>query len=260
MNTPAAEGAETAHALDQNDGDYYDSYQQPPSKRVTGGTPGCKRAVPSPYDYTSKDAAVASHEGPGGNSSGSETNIPPCQCGQPCVRRVSNTGKNPGRAFFKCPKPQGEQCNYFKWEEELGAVGAVQANKVSYGSETAGGGIYGGSGGSYSGGAPIGFGHNPYASNPYTASQAASSSVAPVNPYVSEAPGSGAYRGGAGAYGGGGVGAEGGAGLAKSAVHGSAGDEYVKCLCGIDCPVKTSNSANNPGRQFFACPKMRDVG
>ena len=33
-----------------------------------------------------------------------------CTCGGSCVLLTSNSQKNPGRKFYKCPKPQGEQC------------------------------------------------------------------------------------------------------------------------------------------------------
>ncbi|GIL87597.1 hypothetical protein Vretimale_14713 [Volvox reticuliferus] len=180
---------------------------------------------------------------------------PACQCGQPCTRRVSNTGKNPGRAFFKCARPQNEQCGYFKWEDELGpgAEGrATQTIRSGYGDGGIGarngsGSANGNGGGSaYSGGVGGGLVHNPYVTNSYPTSQAASSSGPPANHYTADGVGgTGAYGGGGGAY----------TGTDKA---GSGGDEFVKCMCGIDCPVKTSNSANNPGRQFFACPKMRD--
>ena len=33
-----------------------------------------------------------------------------CTCGDPASLLTSNSQKNPGRKFYKCPKPQGEQC------------------------------------------------------------------------------------------------------------------------------------------------------
>ena len=39
---------------------------------------------------------------------------------------------------------------------------------------------------------------------------------------------------------------------------GQEGDE-PKCPCGVAMPRKVSNSANNPGREFWACAKEREV-
>eukprot|EP00775_Hariotina_reticulata_P014224 gene14224-14368_t len=44
-----------------------------------------------------------------------------CVCGQPALQRTSNTSKNPGRVFYKCPKPQGEQCDFFQWADDPGS-------------------------------------------------------------------------------------------------------------------------------------------
>ncbi|GLC36475.1 hypothetical protein PLESTB_000152200 [Pleodorina starrii] len=249
VNTPEATapatGGRNADESNQNGDGYYDNYQPQAAKRSAGGAPGSQHIIPTPYDYNGNggtgaygapnggdhySGGAAAGPGPGGSSPNPPaTNAPSCQCDQPCIRRVSNTGKNPGRAFFKCPKPQGEQCSYFKWEDELGGEGApAQSGRGAYGGGVATSG-YGG-------------GHKPYTNN-----QAASTSGPATN---QAGGGTGAYGGGSGAYGG-------GADAAGGPVA-DGGDEPVKCMCGIDCPVKTSNSANNPGRQFFACPKMRD--
>lgn len=37
-----------------------------------------------------------------------------CECGDPAViRTAGSTSANAGRQFYKCPKPQGEQCGFF---------------------------------------------------------------------------------------------------------------------------------------------------
>ncbi|GLI63788.1 hypothetical protein VaNZ11_006870 [Volvox africanus] len=258
VNTPAAPRGRKARDLEQNNDQggeqigYYDAYQQPASKRATSATPGLPHAVSLPYNSTGNGAVTG---GVDVNYSNPQTNLAPsCQCGQPCTRRVSNTGKNPGRAFFKCVKPQNEQCGYFKWEDELGSGGeggATQTSRSGYGgggtgAHNGGEGANGCGGGSAYSGAIGGGGHNPYVTNPYANSQVASSSGLPANQYIAQAAGgTAAYEGGAGAQN-------------STEKAGAEGDEFVKCMCGIDCPVKISNSANNPGRQFFACPKMRD--
>ena len=57
-------------------------------------------------------------------------NCPLCLCGQLSMQlTVRKEGPNMGRMFFKCSKPQGEQCHYFQWADqplrvaELGATG-----------------------------------------------------------------------------------------------------------------------------------------
>ncbi len=39
----------------------------------------------------------------------------------------------------------------------------------------------------------------------------------------------------------------------------AAGGEAVLCTCGVPCTLRTSNSPNNPGRQFHACDKAREA-
>lgn len=44
---------------------------------------------------------------------------PPCFCNQNSVPlMVRKEGPNTGRTFFKCPMPQGQQCNFFQWADE----------------------------------------------------------------------------------------------------------------------------------------------
>ena len=57
-------------------------------------------------------------------------NCPLCLCGQHSMQlTVRKEGPNMGRMFFKCSKPQGEQCNNSQWADlplrvaELGATG-----------------------------------------------------------------------------------------------------------------------------------------
>ena len=43
-----------------------------------------------------------------------------CLCGEPAVRRISRKeNDNKGKSFLTCPRPQGGQCDFFKWEEQL---------------------------------------------------------------------------------------------------------------------------------------------
>lgn len=44
---------------------------------------------------------------------------PPCPCGLPSTQlTVRKEGPNMGRIFYKCSKPQGEQCGHFQWADE----------------------------------------------------------------------------------------------------------------------------------------------
>lgn len=124
--------------------------QQQPNKRSAGGAPGAQFAQPAPgYNNThafnnAEDgafqqpaydngvggtAAAAAAGGPGAVDAGGGGSSPygafaaagpngepvPCACGEPAVRRVSNSAANPGRPFFKCAKGMGQQCKFFKW-------------------------------------------------------------------------------------------------------------------------------------------------
>merc|ERR550532_1736228 len=47
-----------------------------------------------------------------------------CNCGTPAASRtVRKDGPNQGRDFFCCPKPQGEQCGFFKFADEVAGGG-----------------------------------------------------------------------------------------------------------------------------------------
>ncbi|KAG6724754.1 hypothetical protein I3842_03G272100 [Carya illinoinensis] len=46
--------------------------------------------------------------------------VPVCSCGKEAALRISNTSRNPGRAFYGCPLYNKEglpQCKYFKWAD-----------------------------------------------------------------------------------------------------------------------------------------------
>ena len=67
-----------------------------------------------------------------------------CSCGTPAASRtVRKEGPNKGRDFFCCSKPQGEQCGFFKFADEV----------VAGGSQTGGGAraAFGGGGGDEAG-------------------------------------------------------------------------------------------------------------
>merc|ERR1711907_71607 len=45
-----------------------------------------------------------------------EAPVKPCPCGAgPCSVLTSQTPKNPGRRFYKCPAPKESSCNFFEW-------------------------------------------------------------------------------------------------------------------------------------------------
>lgn len=48
---------------------------------------------------------------PGGDDNGT----PKCGCGLPGVLLTCRNGVNKGRTFYKCPNPQGSQCDFFQW-------------------------------------------------------------------------------------------------------------------------------------------------
>lgn len=58
------------------------------------------------------------------SSTAQSTTAPICGCGQPAVHlRTTKEGPNNGRYFFACaaPRDDNNRCNYFTWEDELGA-------------------------------------------------------------------------------------------------------------------------------------------
>ncbi|KAF6253112.1 hypothetical protein COO60DRAFT_1628329 [Scenedesmus sp. NREL 46B-D3] len=109
---------------------------------------------------------------------------PNCECGGAASMRTSNSARNPGRQFFSCGKPMGDEsrCNFFKWVDALAA---------------------GGGGSQAGGGAAAGWAGRPAASQP----------------------------------------------------QGAAADGGPSCDCGGLTVLRTSQSARNPGRQFYACAK-----
>jgi len=49
--------------------------------------------------------------------------LPQCDCGQPAVQRVvKKDGANFGRTFFKCAKPQEQQCRFFQFADDSAAA------------------------------------------------------------------------------------------------------------------------------------------
>ncbi|KAL4130516.1 hypothetical protein PRIC2_006512 [Phytophthora ramorum] len=47
--------------------------------------------------------------------SGAGGGNPLCECGLPGVLLTCRNGVNQGRTFYKCPNPQGSQCDFFEW-------------------------------------------------------------------------------------------------------------------------------------------------
>lgn len=234
----------------------YDAYGPPAPKRQAS-TPGDSYAPSPPLA-----GAPAAASGPS------------CNCGVPAALRTSNSERNPGRQFYKCSKLP-DACKYFQWADEPpkangggGAYGAPGGGgAVAYGPGapygSAPSGPYGGGSSSYGGG---GAGvSNPYAPQAgvggaygsYAGSQPAAAPPGAVQ------PGGGPYgsTSGSGAYGYATPAGNAENPYGASAAAGGQGTKPVQCLCGIDCPVKTSNSANNPGERpprgmpvFSLCP------
>lgn len=51
---------------------------------------------------------------PSGNREG-ENDTLVCDCGLPGILLTCKNGANAGRTFYKCPNPQGNQCDFFEW-------------------------------------------------------------------------------------------------------------------------------------------------
>nr|XP_009769523.1 PREDICTED: uncharacterized protein At4g04775-like [Nicotiana sylvestris]XP_016465194.1 PREDICTED: uncharacterized protein At4g04775-like [Nicotiana tabacum] len=51
-------------------------------------------------------------------SEGSCSSKRKCLCGEIANNFTSTTPLNPGRRFYKCPKPEGSSCGYWEWVED----------------------------------------------------------------------------------------------------------------------------------------------
>ncbi|XP_060202851.1 uncharacterized protein LOC132631275 [Lycium barbarum] len=52
-------------------------------------------------------------------SQGSCSSHVKCNCGTIAKHLTSSTPSNPGRKFYKCPRPKGSSCGFWEWEDEL---------------------------------------------------------------------------------------------------------------------------------------------
>ncbi|XP_059315653.1 uncharacterized protein LOC132066344 [Lycium ferocissimum] len=52
-------------------------------------------------------------------SQGSRSSHVKCNCGTIAKHLTSSTPSNPGRKFYKCPRPKGNSCGFWEWEDEL---------------------------------------------------------------------------------------------------------------------------------------------
>ncbi|XP_060185734.1 uncharacterized protein LOC132615179 [Lycium barbarum] len=52
-------------------------------------------------------------------SQGSCSSHVKCNCGTIAKHLTSSTPSNPGRKFYKCPRPKGNSCGFWEWEDEL---------------------------------------------------------------------------------------------------------------------------------------------
>ncbi|XP_019248599.1 PREDICTED: uncharacterized protein LOC109227862 [Nicotiana attenuata] len=52
-----------------------------------------------------------------------------CHCGMIASNLTSKTISNPGRKFYKCPKPKDYSCRFFLWEDEVFPVNPMNANR-----------------------------------------------------------------------------------------------------------------------------------
>ncbi|XP_070015201.1 uncharacterized protein [Nicotiana sylvestris] len=52
-----------------------------------------------------------------------------CHYGLIASHLTTKTIANPGRKFYKCPKPKDYSCRFFLWEDEVFPVNPMSANK-----------------------------------------------------------------------------------------------------------------------------------
>ena len=69
---------------------------------------------------TSKQSTEVKKQQRKNSSTRSQTNSLLCYCNEPPVRlTVKKETKNKGRIFYKCAKPEGQQCKLYVWDDEL---------------------------------------------------------------------------------------------------------------------------------------------
>lgn len=69
-------------------------------------------------DMAADDAGVLEDDGAGGLSA--TVKIPLClRHAEPCVLLACRRGRNAGRHFFKCSRTRMQQCDFFKWADEV---------------------------------------------------------------------------------------------------------------------------------------------
>ncbi|KAF0699846.1 Aste57867_9622 [Aphanomyces stellatus] len=97
------------------------------SSSTTAPTNDYMQSITNPGN-TGKKRARANAAPPlpmaGGGPPSADTPAPLCPGHQlPCVSRTTRKeGPNKGRFFFVCPRPQGEQCDFFEWCDQAGAA------------------------------------------------------------------------------------------------------------------------------------------
>lgn len=88
-------------------------YGVAPDNNSSGG--GNPYAYSAPYGNPAPSYGAAPAAGPTAafspDRSGPEVL---CECGKPCVSKVSTTQKNPNRRFYRCPALDGQECRFFK--------------------------------------------------------------------------------------------------------------------------------------------------
>eukprot|EP00929_Paragymnodinium_shiwhaense_P001924 TRINITY_DN10212_c0_g1_i1.p1 TRINITY_DN10212_c0_g1~~TRINITY_DN10212_c0_g1_i1.p1 ORF type:complete len:689 (-),score=128.77 TRINITY_DN10212_c0_g1_i1:335-2401(-) len=107
------------------------------------------RQLPTPA--RSGDVAGAPPPAAGGFGEAELATGPPCPCGQASVQRtVRKEGRNTGRPFFVCAKPQsdGQRCDFFQWGDQPPG-GAQPSGQGGFGAQAGAGGSFS-SGGSSS--------------------------------------------------------------------------------------------------------------
>jgi hypothetical protein len=157
---------------------------------------------------------------------------PLCQCGDPSTTKTSRSEANPNRQFYCCSKAQQDpaRCKFFKWADEYDPNAPTRAPAAAGGMNAAGpygGAPYGGYSSTYGGVAAAG-------GASFNGTGYGSGAVA----------GTGMLSPPAGSSGAGGVGAP----------PPAAGTD-LQCQCGMAAALRTSQSAKNPNRQFWACSK-----
>ncbi|KAJ1293303.1 hypothetical protein BS78_01G057400 [Paspalum vaginatum] len=100
------------------------------------------RECPQSAPNTEGGGPVGGGSGGGYGNAGAEVEEKACPCGAgSCIVLTSNTPRNPGRKFYKCPMRDNGGCNFFEWCDAPSPAPANARSNTVFQSETSAAGM-----------------------------------------------------------------------------------------------------------------------